>query len=74
MKNIKALAQAVVLSALIMTPVGKAAFPESDFAVVVDKKTFQTHIANYNDGRLDVVKTFAPPWGKRRETKCSRGI
>lgn len=73
MKNIKALAQATLLLSLSLTQVSHSAFPENDFAVVVDKKTFQTHIANYNDGRLDIVKTFRTTMGQKTGDKMIEG-
>jgi murein L,D-transpeptidase YafK len=73
MKKIKALALALVLLPLVLTQVTYAAFPDSDFVVVVDKKTFQTHICNYNDGKLDVVKTFRTTMGQKTGDKMMEG-
>lgn len=73
MKKIKALAQATVLLSLTLTPVSRAAFPQNDFAIVVDKKTFQTHIANYNDGHLEIVKTFRTTMGQKTGDKMIEG-
>jgi murein L,D-transpeptidase YafK len=73
MKKIKALAQAAVLLTLVLTPVSRAAFPQNDFVVVVDKKTHQTHVANYNDGRLEVVKTFRTTMGQKTGDKMLEG-
>jgi murein L,D-transpeptidase YafK len=73
MKKIKALAQATVLLSLTLTPVSRAAFPQNDFAIVVDKKTFQTHVANYNDGHLEIVKTFRTTMGQKTGDKMLEG-
>jgi murein L,D-transpeptidase YafK len=73
MKKIKALAQATVLLSLTLTPVSRAAFPQNDFAIVVDKKTFQTHIANYKDGQLEIVKTFRTTMGQKTGDKMLEG-
>lgn len=73
MKKIKALAQAAVLLTFTLTPVSRAAFPQNDFAIVVDKKSFQTHIANYNDGHLQIVKTFRTTMGQKTGDKMLEG-
>lgn len=73
MKKIKALAQAAVLLTFTLTPASRAAFPDNDFVVVVDKKNFQTHVANYNDGQLDIVKTFRTTMGQKTGDKMLEG-
>lgn len=76
MKKIKVLAQAFSLFALSVPAVAVAdAALEGlkDPVVVVDKKTFQTHLANYNDGRLDIVKTFRTTMGQKTGDKLVEG-
>lgn len=41
--------------------------------VVVDKKNFQLHLANYNDGRLDVVQSFRATMGQKVGDKLMEG-
>lgn len=73
MKKIKALALALVLFPLLVS-IGEANIPGiDDLVVVVDKKTFQTHLANYRDGRLDIVKTYRTTLGQKTGDKLMEG-
>ena len=44
-----------------------------DVVVVMDKKSNQLHLANYNDGHLDIVKTFRATTGKKVGDKLMEG-
>lgn len=75
MKKIKALAlhaaMALTLSPMIAAAAPLAGLKES--VVVIDKKTNQLHLANYNEGRLDVVKSFRATMGKKVGDKLVEG-
>ncbi|MGZ3695870.1 MAG: L,D-transpeptidase family protein [Bdellovibrionota bacterium] len=73
MKKIKALALgALFLSAL--SGDAHAALPGlKETVVVVDKKSHQLHLANYNDGKLDIVQTFRATMGKTVGDKLMEG-
>jgi murein L,D-transpeptidase YafK len=73
MKKIKALALAIALLPIFATLVSATLPGLTDPVVVVDKKTFQTHLANYNDGHLDIVKTFRTTMGKVMGDKIMEG-
>jgi murein L,D-transpeptidase YafK len=73
MKKIKALALSLFLLPFFL-PIGKANIPGiDDLVIVVDKKTFQTHLTNYNNGRLDIVKTFRTTMGQKVGDKMFEG-
>jgi murein L,D-transpeptidase YafK len=44
-----------------------------DAVIVVDKKTNQIHLTNYNDGKLDIVKTYRATFGKSVGDKLWEG-
>lgn len=70
MINFKALA----LGLLLFTPFAHAQFPgPEELVVVVDKKSFQLHLTNYNDGRLDIVKSFRATMGQKIGDKLMEG-
>ena len=73
MKKIKALAVALVLSPLLFSNARIPVTGANELVVVVDKKTFQTHLANYNDGRLDIVKTYRTTMGQKTGDKLMEG-
>lgn len=65
-----------IIYALALIPLSQAnaAVPGlSDPIVVVDKKTNQTHLANYVDGRLEIVKTFRTTLGQKVGDKIMEG-
>lgn len=73
MKKIKALALALLLFPILVS-VGSETVPGvNELVIVVDKKTFQTHLANYNEGRLDIVKTFRTTMGQKTGDKLMEG-
>ncbi len=73
MKKIKALAF-VLLAFLFFAPLVNTALPAlEEVVVVVDKKTHQTHLANYKDGRLEPVKTFRTTLGQKTGDKIMEG-
>jgi murein L,D-transpeptidase YafK len=74
MKNIKALAF-IFWASLCSFSASAATLPglNEDAVVVVDKKTFQTHLANYNDGRLEIVKSFRTTMGQKTGDKIMEG-
>lgn len=50
------------------------AIPElKEVVVVVDKKLHQLHLTNYNDGKLDIVKTFRTTTGLNSGDKLMEG-
>jgi murein L,D-transpeptidase YafK len=73
MKKIKALALALVLSPLLFSNARIPVPGVNELVVVVDKKTFQTHLANYNDGRLEPVKTYRTTMGQKVGDKMWEG-
>lgn len=44
-----------------------------DIVVVVDKKTNQLHVTNYNDGRLDILKSYHATMGQKIGDKLMEG-
>lgn len=73
MKKIKALAIACLILPFFLST-GSANVPGiTELVIVVDKKAFQTHMANYNDGRLDIVKTFRTTLGQAQGDKNYEG-
>jgi murein L,D-transpeptidase YafK len=55
-------------------PTATAPFtPPTDAVVVVDKKNNQINLCNYNDGKLDVVKTYRATFGKNTGDKLWEG-
>jgi murein L,D-transpeptidase YafK len=72
MKNIKVLALAVSLF-FAAIPAWASVPGLTDPVVIVDKKSYQTHLANYNDGRLDIVKTFRTTLGQVTGDKIMEG-
>mgnify|MGYP003350802745 CR=1 FL=1 len=74
MKQIKALALAFAIPGLHLAPAALAALPGvQEAVVVVDKKHNQIHLSNYQDGRLDVVKTYRATFGKNIGDKLWEG-
>ncbi|MGZ3662645.1 MAG: L,D-transpeptidase family protein [Bdellovibrionota bacterium] len=74
MKKIRALAHALALSGWLAAPAAHAAMPGlTESVVVVDKKANQIHLCNYNDGRLDIVKTYRATFGKSVGDKLWEG-
>ncbi len=74
MKKIRALAPVLASFALLFVLPAHAAMPGlSETVVVVDKKDNQIHLANYNDGNLDVVKTYRATFGKSVGDKLWEG-
>ena len=62
MKKIKALA--LIFSLLPCFAAAEKIPGLIDPVVVMDKKTNQLHLCNYNDGKLDIVKTFRATLGQ----------
>lgn len=73
MKNIKALALAIGLLPVFVTLVAAGLPGIEDLVVVVDKKTFKMHLANYNDGHLDIKQTFRFTMGQNVGDKLMEG-
>lgn len=77
MKKIKVLGLSHLwaLAAIALSlPSAFAALPGlTETVVVVDKKKNQIHLANYNDGRLDVVKSYRATFGKSEGDKLMEG-
>ncbi|MGZ3683245.1 MAG: L,D-transpeptidase family protein [Bdellovibrionota bacterium] len=74
MKKIRALAHALALSGWLAAPAAHAAMPGlTESVVVVDKKANQIQLCNYNDGRLDIVKTYRATFGKSVGDKLWEG-
>lgn len=71
MKKIKALALILSLSPFYAFADALPGLTET--VVVVDKQTHQTHLANYNDGRLDIVKSFRTTMGQKTGDKIMEG-
>lgn len=73
MKKIKALALgALLLPAFVAS--AEAKLPGlTEPVVVVDKKSHQLHLTNYNDGKLEIVKTFRATIGKSEGDKIIEG-
>jgi murein L,D-transpeptidase YafK len=70
MRKIKALA----LTLLMFPGLAFAEIPGlKEVVVVVDKKTFQLHLANYEDGRLDIVKSVRATMGQKQGDKLMEG-
>jgi murein L,D-transpeptidase YafK len=73
MKNFKALA-AALLALPLLALLGNAKLPGlEEVVVVVDKKTNQLHLTNYQDGRLEIVKTFRATMGQKVGDKLMEG-
>lgn len=73
MKKIKALALAVALLPLFISS-SRANIPGVDeMVIVVDKKAFQTHVANYKNGQLEIVKTYRTTMGQKTGDKMMEG-
>jgi murein L,D-transpeptidase YafK len=73
MKKIKALALSALLLPLLAGS-AQAKLPGlNETVVVVDKKTHQLHLTNYNDGKLDIVKSFRATMGKTVGDKLMEG-
>ncbi|HEY8279639.1 MAG TPA: L,D-transpeptidase family protein [Bdellovibrionota bacterium] len=74
MKKIRALALAMALFAALLARPALAALPGlAESVVVVDKKANQIHLANYNEGRLDVLKSYRATIGKNGGDKLWEG-
>jgi murein L,D-transpeptidase YafK len=74
MKKIKVLA-CIALGLTAAVGIAKAEkIPELKIpVVVVDKKTHQTHLTNYEDGRLRIVRTFRTTLGEKIGDKIWEG-
>lgn len=76
MKKIRALALTLV-SLTVLVGAGSRASAQmpglKDTVVVVDKKTNQIHLCNYNDGKLEVIKTYRATFGKSIGDKLWEG-
>lgn len=77
MKKIKVLGQALRWAPFIFLLSINSGFAAlaglNDTVVVVDKKVNKIHLANYNDGRLDVVKSYRATFGKSEGDKLMEG-
>jgi len=73
MKKISALAFSLSISALCATGTRAEVPGLTEPVVVVDKKLNQIHLANYNDGRLDFLRTFRVTFGKSNGDKLMEG-
>lgn len=65
-----------IIYALALTPFSFADGPVpgvKDPIVVVDKKTNQTHLGNYADGRIEIVKTYRTTLGQKVGDKIMEG-
>jgi len=75
LKRMKTLLLSIIY-ALALTANAQASGPVpglTDPLVVVDKKTNQTHLANYVDGRIEIVKTFRTTLGQKVGDKIMEG-
>lgn len=76
MKQIKALALGLALLPSILVTSSSHAEKNpalKETVVVVDKKTHQLHLTNYNDGKLEIVQTFRATMGKTVGDKLMEG-
>jgi murein L,D-transpeptidase YafK len=74
MKKIRALALALAASGAFVSPASRAAMPGlTDPVVVVDKAANQIYLCNYNDGKLEVLKTYRATFGKSVGDKLWEG-
>jgi len=73
MKKIKVLALATALLPFFSLSASASLPGIDELVVVVDKKAFQTHLANYNDGRLDIKQTFRTTMGQVMGDKIIEG-
>lgn len=73
MKYIKALALALAILPSFSFSAAAKLDGLQETVVVVDKKTMQLHLANYNDGRLDIVKSFRATMGQKQGDKLMEG-
>jgi len=75
MRKIRSLAVAAgALFALGFSAPALAQMPGiTDSVVVVDKGTNKIHLCNYNDGKLEVVKSYRATFGKNGGDKLWEG-
>lgn len=73
MKKIKALALGALLFSAVFANAHAALPGLKETVVVVDKKTHQLHLTNYNDGKLDIVQTFRATMGQKVGDKLLEG-
>ncbi|MGE3260621.1 MAG: murein L,D-transpeptidase family protein [Bacteriovoracia bacterium] len=73
MKKIKALALGALLFSAVLANAHAALPGLKETVVVVDKKTHQLHLTNYNDGKLDIVQTFRATMGQKVGDKLFEG-
>ena len=73
MKKIKALAIGLLLLPLFVASAHAKLPGLNETVVVVDKKTHQLHLANYNDGKLDIVQSYRATMGKTVGDKLIEG-
>jgi murein L,D-transpeptidase YafK len=73
MKQFKALALALAFLPCFAFSAHAKMEGLDDPVVVVDKKTSQLHLANYNDGHLDIVKSFRATMGQKEGDKLMEG-
>ena len=73
MKKIKALGWPTLAALFFAAPVHAAMPGLNEPIVVVDKKVNKIYLGNYNDGRVDVVKTYRATFGKSEGDKLMEG-
>lgn len=73
MKKIKALALGALLFSTLTASTHAAIPGLKEAVIVVDKKTHQLHITNYNDGKLDIVQSFRATMGQKTGDKLIEG-
>lgn len=73
MKKIKALALGAVVASALLAQAQAAVPGLKETVVVVDKKTHQLHLTNYNEGKLDVVQSFRATMGQKVGDKLLEG-
>lgn len=75
MKKINVLALSLLCFIFCSCTNAEADLPglKEDVVVVVDKNSNQLHLTNYNDGRLDIVKTFRATLGQKIGDKMIEG-
>jgi murein L,D-transpeptidase YafK len=75
MRKISSLAVAATALLALSQPVPARAQMQglTDAVIVVDKAANKIHLSNYNDGKLDVVKTYRATFGKNNGDKLWEG-
>jgi len=73
MNQFKALALALAFSTSLALSAHAKMEGLTDPVVVVDKKAHQVHLTNYNDGRLDIVKSYRATMGQKEGDKLMEG-